>query len=216
MLREDLSKVHAEIETNGYVILNSIEESEILGIAYGLGQPIPDSRTRQLVRPLIPVSAELAPGNTLSSRYGTGAFPFHTETAYQSNPIRYLMLYCVRPGFTQQPTLLSDLWYTCTTETQRCLTQDIWLVYRNANPFLTRIAEKSLDAVRIRFDPECMRPAHRSNSTSQIMQQITPNRELIWQQRNLLIVDNHRMLHARGDSPMPDEDRLLLRVLVKE
>jgi L-asparagine oxygenase len=216
MHSENWSKVRSDLNIYGHLILREIEESQILGIARSLGQPVPDTRTRELVRPLLPVSATSAPSNTLSSRYGTGAFPFHTETVYWPHPVRYLMLYCVRPGAVRRPTFLSDLWHSSEDDVQHCLAEDIWVVYRTTNPFLTRIADKSWDGIRIRFDPECMKPAHRSSRSSLILQYITPDIQLRWQQRDLLIVDNHRMLHARGDSPAEDEDRLLLRVLVKE
>lgn len=35
-----------------------------------------------------------------------------------------------------------------------------------------------------------------------------------WTPGDLLLLDNHRMLHSRGESSGPDTDRLLLRILV--
>jgi alpha-ketoglutarate-dependent taurine dioxygenase len=38
--------------------------------------------------------------------------------------------------------------------------------------------------------------------------------EITWKKGQILIVNNHRVLHARGRSNVADPDRLLKRVLV--
>jgi alpha-ketoglutarate-dependent taurine dioxygenase len=47
---------------------------------------------------------------------------------------------------------------------------------------------------------------------------IVTSRELSvrWRQGDLLVVDNQRLLHARGSAARPDEDRVLARILIGE
>src|SRR5258708_33000235 len=67
-----------------------------------------DRRSPEPVRDIRPQPVHSAKQNTLSSRYGTDAFPFHTDTAHWDQPARYLVLYCVNPGEGNRATLLQD------------------------------------------------------------------------------------------------------------
>jgi alpha-ketoglutarate-dependent taurine dioxygenase len=42
----------------------------------------------------------------------------------------------------------------------------------------------------------------------------SPKISIPWLSGDLLLLDNHRMLHSRGESSRPDPDRLLKRILV--
>jgi alpha-ketoglutarate-dependent taurine dioxygenase len=42
----------------------------------------------------------------------------------------------------------------------------------------------------------------------------SPTISISWLPGDLLLLDNHRMLHSRGESNRPDPDRLLKRILV--
>jgi alpha-ketoglutarate-dependent taurine dioxygenase len=38
---------------------------------------------------------------------------------------------------------------------------------------------------------------------------------IYWRARDLLVIDNQRMLHARGSGSAPDQDRVLARILIR-
>lgn len=44
--------------------------------------------------------------NSLSRRYGRGAFPLHTDGAHRLNPPQFIILTCVEPGVCAVPTML--------------------------------------------------------------------------------------------------------------
>lgn len=209
--------VQKGLSENGYVVLKDIEQAHLIPIANRLGEPFPDPRTRELVRTLVPRVTAEAPPNTFSARYGTGAFPFHTETAFLHEPVRYLMLHCVNPGSARRPTKLTELSDMIPTLHRQHLQDDVWIVYRRSRPFLTRVLEREEQGGLVRFDPECMKPAHPDSKSAAYLHQLEETVEIDWQQGYLAIIDNHRLLHARGDSGGKDDlDRRLLRLLVTD
>jgi len=44
----------------------------------------------------------------------------------------------------------------------------------------------------------------------------SPVVDINWSEGSLLVIDNHRMLHARGKAIRNDPDRVLKRILIKE
>lgn len=53
---------------------------------------------------LIPYSRENAPAGSLSSITGFDEQPMHTDSAFDPNPPRILVLWCVHPGESRCPT----------------------------------------------------------------------------------------------------------------
>jgi alpha-ketoglutarate-dependent taurine dioxygenase len=42
-----------------------------------------------------------------------------------------------------------------------------------------------------------------------------PTRRIDWEARHVLVIDNWRVLHARGEAVRPDPDRRLKRILAR-
>lgn len=206
------------IAAHGYTVIEDFDQDQLLAVARLLGIPYGDSRNRTLVRDLHPRASEESPANTLSSRYGTGAFPLHTETAYWRTPARYVLLYCVSPGKGDRPTLLMDLTPKIGPPESADLATELWVVGRMRHPFLAPVLE-SAGSPRLRFDPECMRPSRHATKTPGILERLLAEDSVVsveWRRKDLLVIDNYRMLHGRGIGHAPDPDRHLQRVLVQE
>jgi alpha-ketoglutarate-dependent taurine dioxygenase len=43
-----------------------------------------------------------------------------------------------------------------------------------------------------------------------------PQKKIDWQAGGLLVIDNHRIVHARGEAERPDPNRILKRILIGE
>src|SRR5207247_3391746 len=86
------------LDRDGYCVLHGGDVEDLLVFAGHLGRPERDPREKVLVKDIRPQPKDAANVNTLSSRYGMGAFPVHTEAAYLPSPPRFLLLYCVSPG----------------------------------------------------------------------------------------------------------------------
>lgn len=196
-----------------------VPESEFLPFAKLFGRPSGDTRDSNLVKQLLPQTPSEARPNTLSSRYGTGAFPFHTETAYWKTPARYVALYCSDPGAGKRPTVLVDSRsWELDRRSRLLLCNEVWKVVSGRTRFLCNVLRNGDKMFAVRFDRECMRPAvsTKANAISlldTLIAHATPI-EIKWNKGDLLLFDNHRFLHSRGTSTVNDPDRRLLRILL--
>ena len=212
--------VTTDLRVAGFHHSSGWERGAALKLAYFLGQPVGESRDPAIVRMLSPQVPSEALTNTLSSRYGMGPFPFHTESAYWRHPSRFVVLYCVHPGSGERPTLLKDSaeWDLSSRKLQ-ILTHGAWKS-GGSRRFVCAIGSRCSGRLRLRFDLDCMKPLNRAaREASEIvglcMQSQMPQR-IEWHPGDLLVIDNFRILHARGAAGAPDQDRILERVLVVE
>lgn len=208
-----------DLRLTGFHYQHEVGLTECMRIAHSLGVPVGDVRTPEPIRLIRPQPTETAKRNTLSSRHGMGAFPFHTDAAYWPTPARYILFHCVNPGAGGRPTLLIDprAWSWPERE-RRWLYNEVWRVTAR-RPFHCTIGSQGEDGLRVRFDEACMTPVT-SGATELLhllQEAITTSRvvSIRWRQGDLLIVDNMRLLHARGSASQSDEDRVLARVLIR-
>src|SRR5438876_672320 len=82
--------------------------SDVQRIASSLGPVTWDPRHPEPVRFIHPQERLDATPNSLSSRHGTGMFPFHTDAAHWRHPPDYLLLYCCNPGGANRVSLLLE------------------------------------------------------------------------------------------------------------
>lgn len=214
------STILADLTFQGYSCIEETTESEMWALANFLGIPQSESRDGQVIKLVRPQPESLSHPNTLSSRYGTGSFPFHTDAAYWHSPLRYLLLRCINPGEGGRPTLLVD--------SHSCITADEWDLLRNSvcivagrRSFLSPIAKSCAGhGNMVRFDKDCMKANSRAaeEALAIVFAKTTGDNttEINWRSNSLLIVDNYRMLHARGSSRLPDPERLHQKILVAE
>lgn len=218
------SDVHAliakDLARQGYCWIEDTSDTDMWAVATGLGTPTYETRDHQVIKLIRPQEKWLSSSNTLSSRYGTGPFPFHTDAAYWHRPPRFLFLRCLDPGEGNRCTLLTD--------TQAWLSKHQWGMLTGAvcaiagsRSFLATIASKNSDGLgMIRYDLDCMHPTskHSSGALVLVENQIAKAQvaEIHWRHGALLVIDNYRLLHARGESLIPDPNRLHQKMLVEE
>lgn len=215
---ETLHQIRDGLAADGYCLLGGLRDVPLLDLAASLGKVTVDPRNPYPLRVISPQDLAVANINTLSSRYGLGPFPFHTDVAHWRSPARLVLLMCVNRGSSRRPTYITDsrAWD---------LPGSVWTLLRSAvwrtghlRPFLCVVAERRNDRLEIRYDPGCMSPrsasAERANRLiTDYMLQLSPVR-IDWTPGDVLILDNHRVLHARGAASRPDQDRKIARVLV--
>src|ERR1700720_1820892 len=98
MEKNPVQKLIQDLEEKGYHISQKCPSDELLDLIAPLGKIVVDPRNPSPIREIQPQTLEDATPNTLSSRFGLGQFPFHTDTAHWKIPARYLVLYCVCRG----------------------------------------------------------------------------------------------------------------------
>jgi L-asparagine oxygenase len=214
-----MQHIRDALQTRGYYFIHATDASQLEGLCLSLGVP---KSSRLGTAPIRDISPQIIPDrkNTLSGRYGLDAFPFHTDTAFWRVPARYVLLRCVNPGSGCRPTLLNDSreWNLSDSDT-RLLENSVWRT-TNSSSFLCSVIVRNNSQYLLRFDRDCMRPMTRKSLDAyKVIEAKTCQPSAIrvdWHTNDLLIIDNHRLLHARGAAIAPDLDRVLTRVLIEE
>lgn len=206
------------LDRDGFCLAQGVQETDLLGVVEPLGRIRFDPRSPEPVRTIQPQQAGAAKTNTLSSRYGTGGFPFHTDTAHWKRPARYLLLYCVAPGEGMRPTRLQDSRAWQLTEEETDLACFLLWAFGHRHVRLGHLAVRSADRLAVRYDMDCMRPmTAEAGELKAILQhriETTAETRIDWATGTLLAIDNHRIVHARGEAQRPDANRVLKRVLI--
>jgi len=206
------------LQTFGYCRLSGVTDGDLLPLAENLGLVTVDRRHPVPVRHIRPQDASTANPNTLSSRFGLGRFPFHTDAAHWRTPPRYVLLHCMSTGSGGRPTLLVDTAaFDLPARTLGLFRRAVWKTAHRA-PFLCAVLADDLPPARWRYDLGCMSPwSPAAREASELMCAcIDDTSPLVfeWTAGDLLVIDNWRMLHARGVAAARDCDRLICRVLV--
>ena len=188
-------------------------DTQLVRLADELGGVSTSIRHPDPVREIRPVSKADAPPNTLSSRYGTGAFPFHTDGAHWGVPPEFLILHCVARGDGERPTHLMPHGRWLSRSLAKLLSQEPWVVSDGKRAFLATPVDESMRHVR--YDAACMAPAAGPDRIALALQSTTAV-SLRWKACDVLVINNARCLHSRGFSFADHctNERVLKRVLV--
>lgn len=179
--------------------------------------PILSLRSGSSYHDLIPYDKESAPPFSMSATIGTDAQPMHTDAAYYPLPPRYVALQCLETGKTPCPTHVwtADL-ARLRIERPQILTKPIWVAQGGSAPaFYCSVMEIQFGEIRLRFDAFCMRAVAGGSQTVAEAQQVLNSYlqpfTVDWTQGALLIIDNWRCLHARGNGGDRARSRRLRR-----
>lgn len=168
------------------------------------------------VTKLRPTTQEQANPSSLSATHGRGEQPLHTDGAHLSEPPDVVLLYAEEPNET--PTLL---WTPeIRGEGQPPLVpgrpshaaDGVFLVRSGNDRFLTTAYT---DANGYRYDPGCMTPCdQRARSVVRHFQEAqTSALRHAWSLPNqVLVINNHNVLHARAAVSEEDTGRVLTRI----
>jgi alpha-ketoglutarate-dependent taurine dioxygenase len=189
----------------------------IVSIAQDLGSIIV-RRRGESIETIAPQRASSAPAASLSRQFGLDALPLHSDTAHWTVPCRYIVLACAQHGSVSTPTLLVDAHDPGFSEAEHVLLRSSTFIVRNGgNSFYGSLVDRKKSFIR--FDPGCMLPLADSSVTAMGLYGMKRQRQRVisydWEDGNVLIIDNWRMLHGRGNETPADRRRQLLRVYVQ-
>lgn len=219
----EVDKIYHELSIHGWTVVPfNGDQGQFLSFANSFGDPIPSRRTGTLVDILVPSLPQDARPRSMSAIFGEGAFPYHTDAAYLRIPPKYVLLRVVSGQECTRDTLLLDtkIIFLSALE-QKIIRNEVWLVNGGRGRFYSPIINNDLiEGVSIvRYDLNCMRPVTRKayeigRSFWGALHNV-PNIPFSWRGGFILLIDNWRMLHARGPKPTSSEkDRVLERILI--
>lgn len=173
-------------------------------------EPVANRRGEPPVSRLRPTTEEEAKPRSLSAQVGLGAQPLHTDGAHQELPPDFLVFVSERPSST--PTWLCHVhshdvpWHD--------LRGGMFLVGGGPSAFFA----PALEGRRLRFDPGCMAACDaRARAATLFLSDTTSATRFEWTAPGqVLVVDNGRTLHGRGQVDDGDLDRELVRVAFRK
>lgn len=191
---------------------------QLLAMASQIGEPVASRVGGSLCERLHPILADSARPNSLSKIYSLGEFPLHVDTAHWLTPCRYVMLACLSPGDGYRPTVLLDTLRLPIDEAQFNLLHSApFRIKTGRNSFFSTILSRNRSFVR--YDPGCMKPvtSEGDRALDIFSKQRWPAHleEMRWSVGKVLLIDNWRVLHGRGNASCPDDDRTLLRISIR-
>ena len=191
---------------------------QLLSIAAQFGTPVPSRHGSALCDALVPVQSHEAKPRSLSRANSVGAFPLHADMAHWLVPCRHVVLACVSPGSTNRPTFLLDTRRLPLDKQKTSLLHSAPFRVRNGrNSFFSTILSKTRSFVRC--DPGCMEATTpQGEAALKIFSKCSwPGHveAVRWLAGAVLVIDNWRVLHGRGEAAEMDADRKLLRVCVR-
>lgn len=204
----------------GWAIVDCVSDEAQVSLALGLGTPRVSPAAGQLTQLLSVCDQTEARMNSLSSRYGRGGFPLHSDLAHRRIPPRFVLLRSAGRS-NKRPTLLLDSQRLrlCQKDIE-ALELDVWWVGGGRVRFLTNVRNTTMLPGRciFRLDREIMRPLRKDSRSQEVVQELVNRQSLIEQvivgEKECLVIDNWRVLHGRGVEPVGESGRALIRVFV--
>jgi hypothetical protein len=213
----------AELESRGWVsfAFPSFTEQELreqlLSLATSLGTAVTTRTGGGLCDMLLPIEAHEAKTRSLSKLHAVAEFPLHIDTAHWLTPCRFVILACISPGSASRPSLILDTRRIPLDEHESTLLHTTpFRVANGRNSFFSTIMSKSRTFLRL--DPGCMTAT--TPNGDMVLAILThknwPNHieSVQWEAGKVVVLDNWRVLHGRGNADGPDFDRKLLRVTI--
>ena len=155
-----------ELNHTGWVEINGLtDDDELLGLAKCLGVPHPASRT-SYIKGLRPTPSHQANPYTLSSSYGIGPFPLHTDTAFWPIPARFLIMRVL--GDHSRPTTIlgfGTIFSHCSKRELCDIRHSIWRIRIPGLQFYCSMNFSHGHQAGWRFDPNCMSPVNEASRT---------------------------------------------------
>jgi alpha-ketoglutarate-dependent taurine dioxygenase len=204
-------------EVKAFGLTSFVYEQELLQLASEFGQAVPVRAGGELVQTLRVQFGSKCNKNSLTRRYGVGSFPYHTDGAYMDQVPRYLVLRSTSSIPSRRPTLIKDFITNLSSHELRVLSTEQWRIDAGRKAFYSSV----ICANGLRLDLDCMRPVCGDTSSTvaiiqSVLDRVKPT-ELHWNANRVVVIDNWRLVHARGvGDELDDEVRELERVLVKE
>lgn len=198
---------------NALVLDNA--EAQLVEIVSQLGLSPQPTRRNSIVDRLTVFAREKARPRSLSEHFGRGRFPFHTDLAHWRVPCRYVFLACTSERASQPTELIPWDDLSTHSDLMRLVSDAVFLVRNGRASFYAPITHDGSPFIRL--DPGCMCPANRAarrfNSVYQSIVEGVSSTMVYWEPGDLVLLDNWRLVHARGaPSQSLESPRMLIRV----
>lgn len=211
-----------ELREKGWTTVDGVScPAELLAVGRILGQPAPCPNGEMIKEIRVTPSSKAPPGSQ-SALYGTGPFPFHTDTVFWPVPVRYVVLRA--SGDTRRPTTtlsFARLIHECGAGFQALAERSVWLVggaSEKLKKFYCSLRFQVGPLQGWRYDADCMTPANAAAvKASSILRPLVSSQRgdgINWCSNIAVVLSNWHVLHGRGPQPEAEGVRVIQRLYV--
>lgn len=164
--------------------------------------PLDNKISTSILHPKLSLTTTEGKNPTFSSTCGYDSFPFHTDTAFEKTPVRFLIMKAIHPSNTATTFFSFSDFYKCLNSYEKeNIKNAIFSIKSTEGSYYNRLFLDENDKY-IRFDPLIMTPQNSSAKyVFEILKDIPFQNKLtdkiFWNGSNILIIDNWRILHRR-------------------
>lgn len=191
------------LQDKGWIEIEDINsDNQLIEMCENFGKIVPHPNGN-LIDVLIPKEQKDSNYFSFSKKFGLNKFPFHTDTAFLSIPVRYMALFTEEANDCATLLLKFLTVFDNIDETQKKdIYKAIYSVKTPNNNFLCPLYKIIQDDFMIRYDECIMSPMNNSaKRIDKVLKELFINLDPItinWNKGKLVIVDNWKLLHSRN------------------
>lgn len=203
----------------GFVEMEGLEsEAHLVELARSIGKILPNP-DNSLAAKVVANDGGDARRGTFSHAYGFSAFPMHTDTAYHSLPIRYLVMGMLKGSDASTRYInIKHIIQAAHPDLMRLAKESVYILKTFEQAKYTSAIFSNGNITGLRYDPHIMTPANRSARLfdlefAEAMRSLKP-KEVLWSGNKAIVLDNWACLHGR--SRVVESNREILRIYVEQ
>ncbi|MCE7058156.1 TauD/TfdA family dioxygenase [Algoriphagus sp. AGSA1] len=211
-----MNTILKELKIKGWTEVEGVtSDSDLLKIAGNIGQIRPHANN-EIIFSLKPSNGANKLKETLSNKFGFNDFPLHTDTAFWTKPVRFILLSSYKSS--KSPTIISSfdsIFRHLSLNDFKSAERAIFKVRTLHIQFYTSLIFKENGITGFKYDPNCMEPAnYHGKRIVEIFNDISAETiKVNWCGNKAVLIDNWKMLHGRN-SVDPSENRELKRIYI--
>ena len=216
------NKVLDAVKKNGWIEITEINTiKDAMNLAMQCGKIVPHP-CGKLIKKLSPKNKKNGIKNTLSWIHGYSEFPLHTDTAYWTVPVRFVLLTTYNSNSVETTILKTrKLIEKLDFQTINNMKKSIFLTKSPYGSFYSSFEFKQDSESGFRFDASCMKPYNKYSEKFfedfiSATKDDTEYETINWTPGKVLIVDNWKVMHGRKSiKKLSNRNRTLYRIYIK-
>lgn len=215
--------LHDALALRGYTTVPVSRAENLFERALKLAKALGEAKPPKLGAPTVNelrFRTECSHPLSMSAQFVDGNFPLHTDTAHWPTPCRYVLLFTVGNERHIRPTIILDLSPLLDADDLHHLACGVWRT-RISPHLVIPVAQRREARWAFRWDAGILEPiSARAKIAHGIIPKVLMTARPVavqWEQPQILVLDNWRVLHSRDAVPRTtDQDRRLWRILIAE
>lgn len=200
-----MSTILNKILQHGWVEIENIStEKTLTELASVVGNILVHPNGENIAT-LNPSQGQKSIKGTFSNTFGLQKFPLHTDTAFWSTPTRFVMLCSFKPSLCNTEIIhIDEIWQNLNSDDKSHAKKAVYMIKTIHGQHYSSVLFQNNGVEGFKYDPCSMFPINNSakifdKKLKSILNELKPM-EINWTGNKVLIFDNWKTLHGRGEA----------------